>query len=77
MGRNARAFLMPPEKFLDTILAIPSETRTIEFKRLGSRNETIDRTLQSIVAMANTDGGLLILGVDDPQKSAKKNLDRV
>ncbi|OGR83752.1 MAG: hypothetical protein A2901_02100 [Elusimicrobia bacterium RIFCSPLOWO2_01_FULL_54_10] len=68
---------MPSEKLIDSILSIPTETRTIEFKRLGSRNETIDRTLQSIVAMANTDGGLLILGVDDPQKSAKKGLDRI
>jgi len=64
-------------KLIDQILAIPSESRTIEFKRLGSRNETIDKTLRSIVAMANTDGGLVILGVDDPTKTRHKGLGRV
>lgn len=66
------------QDLLKNILDIPSETRTVEFKRLGkSRNESIDRTLQSIVAMANTDGGLIILGVDDPQKTTKKDLNRI
>lgn len=62
---------------IDDILSIPTETRTIEFKRLGSRNEGVDRTMQSIVAMANTDGGVIIFGVDDPQKSRLKGLDRI
>ncbi len=66
-----------PEKIIDQILSFPSETRIIEFKRLGSRNEGVDRTLESIVAMANTDGGLIILGVDDPTKTKLKGLDRV
>lgn len=69
---------METEDLLIKILAIPSESRTVEFKRLGlSRNENIDRTLQSVVAMANTDGGLIILGVDDPQKTTRKALDRI
>lgn len=68
---------MTKEELIEAILKIPSETRTLEFKRIGSRNETIDRTLQSIVAMANTDGGLIILGVDDPQKSRLKGIDRI
>lgn len=62
---------------IDTILAIPSETRTLEFKRLGSKNEGVDKVLQSIVAMANTDGGLVILGIDDPQKTKLKGIDRI
>lgn len=45
---------MPEENLINTILAIPSESRTLEFKRLGSRNEGVDKMLQSIVAMANT-----------------------
>ncbi len=65
------------KKFIEGILSIPFESRTIEFKRLGSRNETVEKTLQSIVAMANTDGGIIILGVDDPQKSNAKGLDRI
>lgn len=64
-------------KFIEQILAIPNESRTLEFKRLGSRHETIEKALQSIVAMANTDGGVIILGVDDPQKTTAKGLDRI
>lgn len=65
------------DSIIQDILDIPAETRTIEFKRLGSRNETVDRTLESIVAMANTDGGIIILGVDDPQKTRAKGSDRI
>ncbi|MEW6739866.1 MAG: RNA-binding domain-containing protein [Nitrospirota bacterium] len=68
---------MPKEDLINNILSIPSESRTLEFKRLGSRNEGVDRTLQSIVAMANTDGGVIIFGVDDPQKTTKKGFDRI
>lgn len=62
---------------LEQILSIQSETRTVEFKRLGSRNETVDRTLESVVAMSNTDGGLIVLGIDDPEKTSYKGLSRV
>ncbi len=66
------------ELILGRILAFPSETRTVEFKRLGSnKNDALDRTLESIVAMANTDGGNLILGIDDPEKSKLKGFDRI
>lgn len=68
---------MAKKDLISDILSIPSESRTLEFKRLGSRNEGVDRTLQSIVAMANTDGGVIVFGVDDPQKATKKGLDRV
>jgi len=68
---------MSKEDFIQQILSIPNESRTLEFKRLGSRNETADKILQTIVAMANTDGGVIILGVDDPQKSKVKGLDRI
>lgn len=64
-------------KFIAQILSIPFESRAIEFKRLGGRNETVGKTLESIVAMANTDGGIIILGVGDPQKSNAKGLDRI
>lgn len=66
------------DSIIENILSIPAETRTVEFKRLGaSRNDAVDKTLQSIVAMANTDGGFLILGVDDPEKVTSKGLDRI
>ncbi len=63
---------------IDNILSIPAETQTIEFKRLGeSRNDGVDRTLQTIVAMSNTEGGTIILGVDDPEKTTRKGMDRI
>jgi len=66
------------EEEIQSILSIPAESRTLEFKRLGvSRNEGVDKSLESVVAMANTDGGVIILGVDDPQKTARKGLERV
>jgi len=68
---------MSEKNLISNILSIPSESRTLEFKRLGSRNEGVDRTLQSIVAMANTDGGVIIFGIDDPQKTIKKGFDRI
>lgn len=68
---------MDKKELIDFILQIPAETKTVEFKRIGSRNETIDKTLQTIVAMANTDGGTIVLGVDDPEKTTKKGVDRV
>ncbi|MBI5699184.1 putative DNA binding domain-containing protein [Candidatus Saganbacteria bacterium] len=68
---------MSTEALIRQLLALPAETRTLEFKRLGSRNEGLDKTLQSIVAMANTDGGLIVLGVDDPQRVGGQGLDRI
>lgn len=66
------------KNIIETILSIPAETRVIEFKRVGgNRNEGLDRTLQSIVAMANTDGGTIILGVDDPEKTTLKGEERI
>ncbi len=66
------------QALIKNILSIPAETQTIEFKRLGeSRNDVVDRTLQSIVAMANTEGGTIILGVDDPEKTTRKGVDRI
>jgi predicted HTH transcriptional regulator len=61
---------------INKILAIPSEDRTTEFKRLG-RDFRVSKIIESIVAMANTDGGIIVLGVDDPQKTKAKGLDRV
>src|SRR3990170_2093153 len=68
---------MANDELIQRILSVPSESRTLEFKRLGSRNEGVDRILQSIVAMANTDGGVVVIGVDDPQKAAHKGFDRI
>lgn len=61
---------------INKILNIPEETQTIEFKRL-SGEKIVSKIIQTIVAMANTDGGTIIFGVDDPEKTKLKGLDRI
>jgi ATP-dependent DNA helicase RecG len=63
------------EDLITDILSIPEETRTIEFKRLGQEN--ITRIIESVVAMANTEGGIILVGIDDPQKTKLTGLDRI
>ena len=46
------------------LLDLP-ESRTFECKRVGK----VDKLLESVVAFANTDGGMLALGVEDPDKA--------
>lgn len=64
------------DKLIENILQIPAEDRITELKRLG-KDFNISKALDSIVAMSNTDGGFLILGIDDPQKTKLKGIDRV
>lgn len=64
------------DKFLENILQIPSETLHVEFKRLAGER-VIEKTVETITAFANTEGGLVILGVDDPEKTKLKDLDRI
>lgn len=61
---------------INKILNIPEETQTIEFKRLNGE-KVVSKIIQTIVAMANTDGGDIIFGVEDPEKTKLKGLDRV
>ena len=61
---------------LKSVLDTPAESQTIEFKRLGEE-KVVTKTIETIVAMANTDGGTIILGVDDPEKTKLKGLDRI
>ncbi|HOW59344.1 MAG TPA: putative DNA binding domain-containing protein [Candidatus Omnitrophota bacterium] len=65
-----------PSEFLNSILDIPAETQTVEFKRLGDE-KVVGKTVETVVAMANTDGGVIVLGVDDPEKTKLKGLDRI
>lgn len=58
------------------ILSLPGEDRRTEFKRLGGTFD-VKKTMESIVALTNTDGGYMVFGVDDPEKTRVKGLDRV
>lgn len=56
---------MSREEFLETLLGF-EEGPQMEFKRLGK----LERPLETIVAFANTEGGFLVLGLEDPKKAS-------
>ncbi len=58
---------MADQELIKVILQIPEESQTIEFKRLGGK-KVVGKIIESIVAMANAEGGTIILGVEDPEK---------
>ena len=64
------------KKIVTQILNIPSENQTVEFKRL-SGDKVVSKIINTIVAMTNSEGGLLILGIDDPEKSKLKGFERI
>jgi ATP-dependent DNA helicase RecG len=68
---------MPKRDFIDAILNIPAENQTVEFKRLGGSNNEVSKIVESIVAMTNAEGGVIVLGVEDPEKSRLKGSDRI
>ena len=52
---------------LITKLLTSPESRSLEFKRVSGK--MIHKALETICAFANTEGGALVLGVDDPAKA--------
>src|SRR3989338_4458101 len=68
---------MNSEELVQKILDIPSETQTIEFKRVGGNKNEVGRIIEAIVATANADGVIIVLGVDDPEKTDLKGFDRI
>lgn len=68
---------MNKEELIKHVLEIPSENQTLEFKRLGGSNNDVGRIIESIVAMANIDGGVVVLGVEDPENTRLRGFDRV
>jgi len=67
---------MTQEELIKGILEIPAESQTIEFKRLiGDR--IVGKIIETIVAMTNIDGGVIVLGVSDPEETRLKGLDRI
>lgn len=64
------------QKIIEDILNIPSESQALEFKRLAEE-KVVSKTVETVVAMANTEGGTIALGIDDPEKTKFKGLDRI
>jgi ATP-dependent DNA helicase RecG len=58
---------LPPkdDPLVDRLLSRP-ESLTFECKRIGK----IDKLLESIVAFANTEGGIVALGLEDPDRAS-------
>jgi len=65
-----------PNNLLETILNIPEESQEIEFKRLGEE-AVVKKTVETVVAMANAFGGVIVLGIDDPEKTKLKGKARI
>jgi len=64
------------QKLVEDILNAPSESQTLEFKRLADE-KVVAKTVETVVAMANTEGGVIVLGVDDPEKTKLHGIDRI
>lgn len=56
------------DAFVDRLLDRP-ESFTFECKRIGK----VDRLLESVVALANPNGGVLALGLEDPDKATDRD----
>lgn len=67
---------MTEREYLEQLLNIPEETQTIEFKRLNGP-KVVSKIIETMVAMTNTDGGRIVVGIDDPEKSVQTGIDRV
>ncbi len=67
---------MIQEGLIKSILEIPAENQTVEFKRLIG-NGIVGKIIETIVAMANVDGGVIVLGVSDPEETGIKGFDRI
>ena len=57
------------KEIIDKILNIP-ESKTIEFKRLWGQ-KVVSKIIETIVAFSNSDGGHIVLGINDPDKELK------
>ncbi len=64
------------KKLIEDILLIPSESQNLEFKRLAEER-VVAKAVETVVAMANAEGGVIILGIDDPEKTKLKGMERI
>ena len=62
MGKTIKG--LEADNLIESILAIEHESKTIRFERVED-NKAIGQILETIVAMANTDGGHIFLGIDN------------
>ncbi len=68
---------MTQEELVKSILEIPAENQNVEFKRLSGDSRIVRKIIETIVAMTNIDGGIIVLGVSDPEEIKLKSFDRI
>ena len=51
---------------IERVLSSP-ESRTLDVKRVSGK--MVQKALETLCAFANTDGGVLVLGIEDPAKA--------
>ena len=61
---------------IQDLLNIPEESQNIEFKRLNWEKVVV-KIIETIIAMTNTEWGMIVFWIDDPEKTIKKWLDRI
>jgi ATP-dependent DNA helicase RecG len=77
LSLQGRMVQMPKEKrsdIIEALLKIPAEDHETEFKRI---DKDVSGIIESIVGMANADGGIMILGIEDPEKNTLKGDKRI
>lgn len=63
-------------KIIESLLQVPEETQNLEFKVLSHVKNEVSRVVETIVSFANSEGGVVVLGIHDPN-SNKKPLERL
>lgn len=64
-------------KLIKNLLEITEESQTLEFKRLSSEKSQVRKICETVVSFANAEGGVIVLGIADPEQAHMKGLDRV
>ena len=65
-----------PKILYKTFLKFRQKARRLSSSVLLEK-KVVAKIIETVVAMTNTDGGVIILGVDDPEKTKQKGLDRI
>lgn len=63
-------------QIIEKLLQEPEESHTLEFKTLSHIKNEVSRVVETIVSIANTEGGLVVIGISDPS-SEERGVERI